>query len=104
MIFHIEHTTEYTYPEAATEAFSELRLRPRESGRQQVSQHCTFIQPQVSVESYLDYFGNYVETISIPFRHTNLLVHSVSDVETHKWTDALSGLDLTIGEARQLYH
>ncbi len=104
MVFHIEHTTEYTYPEAATESFSELRLRPRESGRQQVSQHFTYIQPQVPVESYVDYFGNYVETISIPFRHTNLVVRSVSDVVTHEWTDALSGLDLTISEARQLHH
>ena len=104
MYFHIEHNTEYTYPEAATESFSELRLRPRESRRQLVSQHCTYIQPQVPVESYFDYFGNYVETISIPFRHTNLLVRSVSDVETREWTDALSGLDLTISEARQLYH
>jgi transglutaminase-like putative cysteine protease len=104
MQFHIEHTTEYTYPEAATESFSELRLRPRESGRQRVSHHYTYIQPQVPVESYVDYFGNYVETVSIPFRHNNLQVRSVSDVETHERTDALSGLDLTISEARQLYH
>jgi transglutaminase-like putative cysteine protease len=104
MVFHIEHTTEYTYPEAATESFSELRLRPRESNRQLLSQHCTYIQPQVPVESYVDYFGNYVETISIPFRHTNLLVRSISDVETTELTDALSGIDLTISEAQQLYH
>ncbi len=104
MYFHIEHTTEYTYPEAATEAFSELRLRPRESGRQFVTEHSTFIQPQVPVESYVDYFGNYVETISIPFRHTNLLVRSVSAVETREQVDALSGVDLSISEARQLYH
>jgi transglutaminase-like putative cysteine protease len=103
MFFHIEHTTEYIYPEPATESFSELRLRPRESLRQRVSYHSTHTEPSVVAESYVDYFGNHVETISIPFRHTSLVVRSVCDVETHVFTDALSGLDLTLSEARQLY-
>src|SRR2546423_1817079 len=102
MFFHIEHITEYVYPEAATESFSELRLRPRDSLRQRVSHHSTHTQPSVVAEPYVDYFGNYVETISIPFRHTNLTVRSVCDVQTHALADALSGLDLTISEARLL--
>ena len=103
MFFHIEHTTEYAYSAPATESFSELRLRPRDSLRQTVSRHSTHIQPSVLVESYVDYFGNYVETISVPFRHTKLAVTSICDVITHRHADALSGLDLTLSESRQLY-
>lgn len=103
MFFHIEHTTEYIYSAPATESFSELRLRPRDSLRQKVSRHVTHLQPAVAVESYLDYFGNHVETISVPFRHNKLVVTSICDVTTYPFIDALSGLDLTLSEARLLY-
>lgn len=103
MFFHIEHTTEYFYSEPATEAFSELRLRPRDSLRQKVSRHVTEVKPAVMVEHYVDYFGNYVETVSIPFRHNKLVVTSRCEVETEPFSDALSGLDLTLSEARLLY-
>lgn len=103
MHFHIEHTTEYLYSEPATEAFSELRLRPRDSLRQKVSRHFTRVHPSVLVETYTDYFGNYVETVSIPFRHHKLVVTSTCDVVTNPFHDAMSVLDLTISEARQLY-
>ena len=104
MFFHIEHTTEYVYSEPATEVFSELRLRPRDSKRQKISRHSTHIQPAVLVESYLDYFANYVETISIPFRHNKMAVTSICDVATYPVKDALSGLDLSIAEARQIFN
>lgn len=103
MRFHIEHTTEYVYPEPASESFSELRLRPRDSLRQKVSRHQTLIEPGVLVESHIDYFGNYVETISIPHRHQKLVVSSACDVETKPFNDALSAFDLTISEGRQMY-
>jgi transglutaminase-like putative cysteine protease len=103
MRFHIEHTTEYVYPEPALESFSELRLRPRDSLRQKVSRHQTLIEPGVLVESHIDYFGNFVETISIPHRHQRLVVSSACEVETKPFNDALSALDLTIAEARQMY-
>src|SRR6185436_17751446 len=103
MYFHIEHTTEYGYSAPATESFSELRLRPRDSLRQKVSRHSTHLQPSVLVESYIDYFGNYVETISVPFRHTKLAVTSICDVITLRNQDALTGLDLTLSESRHLY-
>ena len=103
MRFHIEHTTEYDYPDPASESFSELRLRPRDSLRQKVSRHQTLIEPGVLVESHIDYFGNYVETISIPYRHQRLVISSACEVETKPFNDALAALDLTIAEARQMY-
>lgn len=103
MFFHIEHTTEYVYSEPATESFSELRLRPRDNPRQRVSRHATLVEPKVLVESYTDYFGNFVETLSVPFRHNKLVVTSLCEVETRAFADALPLLDLTISEARLLY-
>lgn len=103
MRFHIEHTTEYRYSEPATESFSELRLRPRDSLRQKVSRHYTRVQPAVLVESHTDYFGNFVETVSIPFRHPSLVVTSVCDVETKPLADVIEAVDLSVAEARQLY-
>ncbi|MDX2227490.1 MAG: transglutaminase family protein [Verrucomicrobiae bacterium] len=103
MLFKIEHTTEYQYSEPATESFSELRLRPRDSLRQSVQRHATHVEPRVPVESYVDYFGNTVETVSVPFRHHKLVVTSECEVITSSFLDALSGLDLTVSEAVQLY-
>jgi transglutaminase-like putative cysteine protease len=103
MFFHIEHTTEYRYSEPATESFSELRLRPRDSLRQKVSRHYTRVEPSVLVESHTDYFGSFVETVSIPFRHPSLVVTSVCDVETKPFNDALAAVQLSVAEARQLY-
>lgn len=103
MVFHVEHTTEYLYSEPATESYSEIRLRPRNSLRQEVNRHATVIHPAVMMESYIDYFGNFVETVSIPFRHNKLTVTSLCSVVTAPFQDPLSGLDLTMSEARQLY-
>ena len=103
MFFHVEHTTQYVYSGPAVEAFSELRMRPRESMRQRVLQPSTRLDPAVPIDGYTDFFGNFVEAISIPFRHTYLTVTSTCNVVTNPFADALSGLDLTLEEARHLY-
>jgi transglutaminase-like putative cysteine protease len=103
MLFHIEHTTEYEYSAPATESFSEFRLRPRDSLRQRVTRHSTRIDPPAPVESHVDYFGNHVETVSIPFRHHRLSVTGVCDVETKTFNDALTPLRLSVAEARQIF-
>ncbi len=102
MNFEIVHTTEYEYSELATESFSELRVRPRNTLRQVVLHHMTEVQPRVTLEAFQDYYGNWVETLSIPFRHKKLVVTSNSRVQTRSLTDALSGLDLSISETVHL--
>lgn len=104
MQFLIEHTTEYIYSAPATEAFSELRLRPRDNLKQRVTRHATSVQPAVVVDTYTDYFGNIVEAIAIPFRHSELRVTSICQVRTFGLNDALSGLDLTISESQASNH
>lgn len=102
MIFQIEHTTEYSYSEPATESFSELRLRPRDSRHQKVSRYATQIKPFVPIDTYTDYFENYVEVVSVPFRHKHLIVTSSCDVETLPYSDPLSGLVITVNESLHL--
>jgi transglutaminase-like putative cysteine protease len=97
MQFHIEHFTEFDYPTPATEAFSEFRLQPRDTP------HQTRVFPSVLTDDYTDYFGNHVETMSVPFRHHRLKVTSIADVVTQPRSDVLSGLDLTICEAVLLF-
>ncbi|HAV62301.1 MAG TPA: transglutaminase family protein [Verrucomicrobiales bacterium] len=102
MQFHIVHITEFDYPTPATEAFSELRLRPRDTPHQAVSHHQTRVSPAVLTDDYTDYFGNHVETMSIPFRHQRLTVTSVCDVFTQPRPDPLASLSLSVCEARLL--
>ena len=102
MIFNIVHTTAYEYSAPAIESFTELRVRPRQSNRQNVRSHVTEVEPSAVLEEFTDYYGNAVECLSVPFRHRCLTVTSRSTVETLPHKDALSGLDLTVSEAVRL--
>ncbi|MCE0499189.1 MAG: transglutaminase family protein [Methylacidiphilales bacterium] len=102
MIFNIVHTTAYEYSAPAIESFTELRVRPRQSNRQNVYSHVTEVEPRAALEEFTDYYGNTVECLSVPFRHRCLTVTSRSTVETLPHKDALSGLDLTVSEAVRL--
>lgn len=102
MHFQIVHTTDYEYSAPAVESYTELRVRPRNTLKQVVVNHTTEINPQVALETFTDYYGNYVEAMSVPFRHRSLSVTSRSTVETRTLPDALSGLDLTVSEAVRL--
>src|SRR5277367_1607279 len=102
MIFNIVHTTAYEYSAPAIESFTELRVRPRQSSRQNVHFHVTEVTPRAALEEFTDYYGNAVECLSVPFRHKCLTVTSRSTVETLPHADPLSGLDLTVSEAVRL--
>lgn len=102
MYFHIVHTTEYEYSEPAVESYTELRVRPRNTLKQVVQRHYTLVEPRVPMESYDDYYGNFVEFLSVPFRHRKLVVTSRSAVETRAMPDPLTGLDLYVSEAVRL--
>lgn len=102
MHFQIVHTTEYEYSAPAVESHTELRVRPRNTLKQVVVNHSTEVNPHVPFETYTDYYGNFVEAMSVPFRHRLLTVTSRSMVETRGLPDALSGLDLSVSEAVRL--
>jgi transglutaminase-like putative cysteine protease len=102
MEFRIVHTTQYRYSAPAIESFSELRVRPRQTLRQVVHKHATEVHPRVPLEVFQDYYGNWVESLSVPFRHSQLVVTSRSLVQTRPYQDAMRGLDLTVSEAAHL--
>ncbi|TFE66991.1 transglutaminase family protein [Methylacidiphilum caldifontis] len=103
MKFFIVHKTEYIYPAAALESFSELRCHPQNSIRQTVLSHETIIHPSVPLYFYTDYFGNVTSFFSIPFRHNSLSVETRSLVLTHPIPDPLSEMPLTVSEALVVY-
>ncbi|CAF0702084.1 transglutaminase family protein [Candidatus Methylacidithermus pantelleriae] len=102
MRFHIVHWTEYVYSGPALESYMELRVRPRNTSRQVVWKHRTELDPRVALELFTDYFGNWVEFASIPFRHERLTVVSRSEVETRPVPDRVTVKDLTVSQALSL--
>ena len=102
MRFRIEHTTSYTYDQPVSEAFSELRLMPRTEARQRLIHYRTNVRPPVLLEGYVDYFGNSVETLSIPFRHDRVRATSLCEVETFPVSDPFRGIDMTVAEVAAL--
>jgi transglutaminase-like putative cysteine protease len=100
--FRIVHTTQYEYSAPAIESYSELRVRPRNTLRQAITNHLTEVTPRVPLEVFTDYWGNWGESLSVPFRHQRLTVTSRCTVQTRPFDDALEGLDLSICEAAHL--
>jgi transglutaminase-like putative cysteine protease len=102
MHFEIEHTTEYEYSAPAMESYTELRVRPRNTLRQVVLHHETEVHPRTPLEVFTDYYGNWVEFLSVPYRHKRLIVTSRSTVQTRTFKNPLEALDLTISESVHL--
>jgi len=103
MRFRISHRTHYRYAGTASESFMEARLTPVTDANQRRNDRKFVTQPECNVHTYVDYFGNLVETFSIVRRHEELLMESVSDVETFPQELPNASFDITISEARQIY-
>ncbi|MEO0796997.1 MAG: transglutaminase family protein [Verrucomicrobiota bacterium] len=104
MRFKVLHTTHYRYAAPASESFAELRVWPKDSHAQRVITRDLVIEPDTPVDHYIDYFGNHVEFFSIPFRHSEVKVRAVAEVETFKDEPAQEILETAIGDACQIYN
>src|SRR5690606_32097192 len=104
MRFKVTHTTHYKYQSPASESFAELRVWPQDSETQRILRRELVIKPTVAVDEYRDYFGNRVEFFSIPFRHQELVVSAMADVETRPPPDVSPLLETSVGEALQIYN
>ncbi|HKK18255.1 MAG TPA: transglutaminase family protein [Opitutales bacterium] len=104
MHFKVSHSTEYLYEGAASESFAELRVWPQSNDAQRVIRRSLHIEPDTTVDHYVDYFGNSVEFFSVPSRHNKLVVRAEAEVETFKVDPPDSVLDTAVGEARQIYN
>jgi transglutaminase-like putative cysteine protease len=102
MLFKITHTTDYKYSDPVAEAYLELRLTPPVNERQTIFDHEIAIDPVTRVSGYHDYFGNRVDFISLPFRHSRLVIENEAVVETHPVPLPERALELTVQESRQI--
>lgn len=104
MRFQVSHTTEYKYAVPASESFAELRVWPQDNASQRIVSRRLEVSPEVRVDDYVDYFGNRVEFFSIPHRHNSLTVTSEADIETFAAQPPESILEVSVGEARQIFN
>jgi transglutaminase-like putative cysteine protease len=104
MRFHITHRTQYDYRTPASDSFAELRVWPRDTNTQKILSRQLVIEPHAPVDHYIDYFGNHVEFFSLPFRHHSLAVEASAEVETQPGPDVSEPLEVTVGEARQIFN
>ncbi len=102
MRFRVSHTTEYKYQVPASESFAELRVWPQSNGSQQVISRSLVVEPSSLVDHYTDYFGNYVEFFSVPYRHSSVSVTAEAEVETFSMSPPDAVLALSLAEARQV--
>lgn len=103
MRFRISHRTHYRYAGTASESFMEARLTPANDDHQRRISRKLLTQPACNVHTYADYFGNLVETFSIVQRHQELVLESLSEVETGQREPPRAALDISISESRQIF-
>ncbi len=102
MEFEVTHTTDYRYATPAAESVGELRVFPVNDDWQTVTGRDLEIEPEVAVDTYIDYYGNRAEWFAIPFRHEVLRIASRSRVRTCVPVYPEPCLRVSVAEARQV--
>lgn len=82
MRLRIKHQTTFTYEEWIAEAFTELRLKPLDTGGQMCLSFGLTTEPRSEVLQYADRFGNDVRYFDVLYPHQKLSVVSVGEVIT----------------------
>ncbi|MBB6669902.1 transglutaminase family protein [Cohnella nanjingensis] len=82
MKLEICHVTRYRYGGVVSDSVNELRLAPRTDERQACYQHVLTVDPNVTMMSYEDYFGNRVHAFTANDAHRELVIASRSTVVT----------------------
>jgi len=82
MLYRATHTTRHIYEEPVAQSINELRLTPREFGRQRVREVNIKVEPEPALwRTRKDWFGNEVTTFSIFEPHDRFTVTAASVVE-----------------------
>ncbi len=95
MIYHVRHTTSYTYSEAVSVCHNELHLQPRNSLQQTCTAYTLEVQPAPLVTSTGDdFFGNHTVffTIQEPHRRLSITARSTVEVQPRALPSLLSTL------------
>lgn len=82
MKLHIEHVTTFTYQQPISEAYTEMRLAPIDSGGQRRTRFSLKTEPAEQVTRYLDRHNNEVHYFDVLQSHNQLKVIAISEVHT----------------------
>ncbi|MEZ3160378.1 transglutaminase family protein [Microbacterium sp. BWT-B31] len=109
----IEHQTGFTYRGDVGASYNEARMLPGSTDSQFVLSSALDIEPQASVNQYVDYFGTRVAAFDVLSAHTSLTITARSLVEVrprpidhidltwHELTDAASRSIETVEQLAQ---
>jgi len=90
MWLSVEHVTRFSYDGPITEAYTELRLKPAHRDGQRCSSFSLLPEPRgVTVDEYVDRFGNTVHHFDVLEQHERIVITARSEVSTAaRFTDA----------------
>jgi transglutaminase-like putative cysteine protease len=85
----VEHVTRFSYDAPVTEAYTELRLKPAHRDGQRCSSFSLVPEPRgVTVDEYVDRFGNTVHHFDLLEQHERIAITARSEVSTaSRFTD-----------------
>ncbi|MDQ6419956.1 transglutaminase family protein [Paenibacillus sp. LHD-117] len=88
MKLQISHVTHYEYETQVSDSVNEIRLTPSTNDRQSCYQQSITIEPNASLFSYEDYFGNRVHAFSVNGPHKKLIIKTNMTVVTKEAPNA----------------
>ena len=84
-LYRVSHHTAYVYGAPVIQSNHLLHLSPRVIANQRILSHELIIDPALtSRHDRTDYFGNPTTLISLEEEHTELSVHSLSEIEVRQ--------------------
>lgn len=75
-VFKIQHITKYQYDEPVKESINEIRIYPYQCREQEVLQHQLSITGHPIVQTFSDYWNNFVGTFNLLPPHKQLVIES----------------------------
>ena len=82
-VYKILHRTRYAYAAPVIDCTNQLMIYPLADERLTVRSHVVNITQQPDVALFDDYFGNQVGVFSLIKPHSELVIESLAEVETH---------------------
>jgi transglutaminase-like putative cysteine protease len=80
--YTVTHATRFEYRGPVSESVMEVRLTPRNDGRQTLQEFAITTDPAAAIFGYVDAFGNDVRHFDILPSHSELVIHTRARVRT----------------------
>ncbi len=90
--YKITHVTRYTYASTVIDCTNQVMLYPIVDANLEVKKHEIRVSHNPVMETFVDYFGNYIGVFSVIKPHTELLIESIADVETKPVQPPIDGI------------